>query len=277
MIKNKLLTLVIVSLFLFGCITPPESKQTNTRVHNNLSIPEQEHSIKSALWQQTSAEYRALTYQAFNLAKLQLDKELGIRLEGENPLAIITDIDETILDNSPFSGKMIELDEGYSKDKWIEWGKQKSAVSVPGSLEFLVYAASKNVEVFYISNRYIEQLDETLENMKTIGFPFATKDHILLKETTSEKEPRRNKIQKDYKIIMLLGDNLSDFSNVFDDNSTKRRNVLADSLKADFGRKFIVLPNPMYGDWEVDGLYEGSYDWTPKEKDSIRHAKLISY
>jgi 5'-nucleotidase (lipoprotein e(P4) family) len=76
---------------------------------------------------------------------------------------------------------------------------------------------------------------------------------------------------------MLLGDNLSDFMDVFDKKSTQVRNKLVEGMKDDFGRKFIVLPNPMYGDWETKGIYEGRYDWSAQQKDSIRKAKLLAY
>ncbi len=80
---------------------------------------------------------------------------------------------------------------------------------------------------------------------------------------------------ENFEVVLLLGDNLSDFSELFDGQPTEKRNTTADELREEFGRKFIVLPNPMYGDWETKGLYEGKYDWTPAQKDSLRKAKLI--
>ncbi|HTG67190.1 MAG TPA: 5'-nucleotidase, lipoprotein e(P4) family [Flavobacterium sp.] len=277
MVNRKILVIIVAYVFLFfGCNATIVKRANKDLEQSNLNRNVQSYSVKSVLWQQSSGEYRALAYQAFRLAHLELDKML---LENKNneSLVIITDIDETILDNSPFFGKLIELNENFSNERWSEWEKKINAKSVPGAVEFFQYAANKGVGVFYISNRYDAQLNQTLTNLKNIGFPFADKEHVLLKTDSSAKETRRNKVSTENKIIMLLGDNLSDFSNVFENSSMKKRNDLVESLKEDFGRKFIVLPNPMYGDWESQGIYEGRYNWTPKEKDSIIRSKLISY
>ena len=117
---------------------------------------------------------------------------------------------------------MIGLDEDFSKQKWIEWGAKKSALSVPGSLDFLLYAMSKNVDIFYISNRYLSQLNETVENLKKIGFPNAKEAHLLLKGDISSKEIRRKKVMSTHNIIMLIGDNLSDFYEVLDESSNDK-------------------------------------------------------
>lgn len=273
--NKKNYILFSLSLLLFNCTVKVEDVKRNTSNANN-GIPEQENAVKAVLWCQLSAEYKALSYQAYNLAKIQLDEALNIK-SYEKPLALVTDIDETLLDNSPYLGKMISLDQGYSKDKWMEWGKLKNAKALPGAKEFLNYAASKEVQIFYISNRYVEQLEETLENLKNLELPVASDEHVMLKSTTSGKASRRANVLKDYEVVMLLGDNLSDFSEVFDDNSSEVRHKLVDSLRLEFGKKFIVLPNPMYGDWEVDGLYDGTYDWNAEQRDSIRKTKLISY
>jgi len=83
-------------------------------------------------------------------------------------------------------------------------------------------------------------------------------------------------VSNSHKIIMLLGDNLTDFSEVYDNKKTKERNHLTDSLKNHFGNNFILLPNPIYGDWESKGIYEGK-SWNTIQEDSIRRSKIISY
>jgi 5'-nucleotidase (lipoprotein e(P4) family) len=277
--NNILITLFTVSL-LFGCKSHDFSvnqEEQNKGNIENINIPIREYSIQSVLWQQHAAEYRALAYQAFNLAQIQLDNMIANKMDFKKPLAIVTDIDETALDNSPYSGKQIELDEEYSTLRWTEWVEKKKAKAIPGALDFFNYAKSKGVEVFYISNRSTKQKIETIENLQIIGFPFADGAHVLLKDTISGKEPRRLQVQDTHEIVLLIGDNLSDFSEVFDDRSTIERNRTADSLKAVFGVKFIVLPNPIYGDWETKGILEGKYDWTNFQKDSIRHQKIRSY
>jgi len=278
--KNNILIALYAVTILFGCKSHEFSVNENEqkkKLTKNINIPIREYAIQSILWQQHAAEYRALSYQAFNLAQIQLDNIIANKMDIKQPLAIVTDIDETVLSNSAYSGKQVELDEDYNSVRWTEWVKQKKAKAIPGAFDFFNYVKSIGIEVFYISNRSIKNIDETIENLKMIGFPFADEVHVLLKDSLSEKEARRLQIQETHEIVLLLGDNLSDFSEVFNDGSTTERNNKADSLKATFGLKFIVLPNSIYGDWETNGILEGKYDWTTFQKDSIRHKKIRSY
>jgi 5'-nucleotidase (lipoprotein e(P4) family) len=270
--KNRLIITLITFIFFVGCKSQiNQIKQENKRI-----IPVKEYTIQAILWQQNAAEYKALTYQAYNLAKLQLDKTFA-KNNFKKPIAIVTDIDETVLDNSPYSGKQVKLDENYSSIRWTEWVKKERAKEVPGALSFFKYAKSKGVEIFYISNRSSKQTTETIKNLKLRGFPFADKAHVFLKDNSSAKETRRNAVRKTHEIVLFLGDNLSDFSSVFENRSTDNRNKSVDSLKTFFGEKFIVFPNPIYGDWETKGILEGKRNWSNFQKDSIRHKKIISY
>lgn len=275
--KIKFILFLSVTVFILSCKTTAVTKVVEETIVVQKDIPLREYSVQSVLWQQLSAEYKALSYQAFNLAKLQLDEMIAAEDQSDKPFAIVTDIDETVLDNSPYNAKMIEEDREYESVSWKAWGMLEQATAVPGALDFFNYAQSRGVEVFYISNRKEIQKAETMSNLKKLGFPYVDEEHFLLRTAESGKEARRQIVSENKNIIMLLGDNLSDFSDLFDDKSTKERNQVVEELKADFGKKFIVLPNPMYGDWEMNGIYEDSYQWTPAQKDSLRKAKLISY
>ncbi len=205
--NNLLVRIIIVFALLIGCKTGQHStqgKQKSISV-NEVKIPIREHSVLATLWQQRAAEYRALTYQAFNSAKIQLEFLLANKSDYKKPLAIVTDIDETLLDNSAFNGKLIEVNEDYSDERWVEWGKEEKAGLVPGALEFFTYVKSKNIEIFYITNRLEKQKDETLSNLKQLNVPDADEQHLLLKQDTSGKEIRRNQVEKTHDIIMLLG------------------------------------------------------------------------
>jgi len=203
---------------------------------------------KAIFWQQHSGEYRALCFQAYNFARLSLDERLNEPKIGKMN-CIVVDIDETVLDNSPFQAS--ELKKGISFDPldWAKWTSLGISDTVPGALSFLKYAASKNVETFYISNRMVNEQEGTLKNLRAMGFPFTDSDHLILKSSTSDKEPRRLKLLEKYNILLLCGDNLSDFSNVFYREGKNTREQV-DQAQLSFGSKFIVLPNPMYGDWE---------------------------
>ena len=235
-----------------------------------------DYKIQAQVWTQNSAEYRALCYQAFNAAKMNLDALFFFEKEYDKPLAIIADVDETVLDNSPYDGKLILNNTTYNRESWVEWGNLEIAKAIPGSLEFLIYASEKNVEIFYISNRYSEQLEATVNNLKKLGFPDAKESNVLLRGDTRSKSERRKSVSDNYEVIMLIGDNLSDFNDEFEEKISQKRTNYTDELSDDFGTKLIVLPNPNYGDWESNGLFEGM-NYNNFQKDSIRKAKIKSY
>ena len=267
---NTIFNLLIVLCIVFtSCNEQKPEKDTESQT------PVKEHTELAVIWQQNAAEYRALSYQAFNVATQKVKNLKRTKLS--KPLAIITDLDETVIDNSPYSAMQIKQDLDFDKDDWIEWGKLKQAKGLPGAVRFFNLADSLGIEVFYISNRYQDQLTETIENLKLLNLPNADSAHVFLKTTTSEKQARRNKVLEDYQVVLYMGDNLSDFSSVFDNQNSKSRNESVDKMSTEFGDQFIVFPNPMYGDWESKGLYENKRDWSDKEKDSLRNLKLTSY
>lgn len=199
------------------------------------------------LWQQRAAEYKALCFQAYNLAKMRLD-EYSVQPH-DKPLAIVTDIDETVLDNSPYAVHQALKGLEYDDSSWIEWTAKAGCDTVPGALSFLQYAALKNVQVFYITNRLEVEKNVTIANLKKWNFPNAESGHILLKTNTSSKDERRAKVAMNYKILLFLGDNLGDFSGIYDHKPYEERNELVKSSTNEFGKNFIVLPNAMYGEW----------------------------
>lgn len=233
-----------------------------------------EHLLLATLFQQKAAEKRALSYQAFNMAKMMLDIEME-NSDLTKKLAVVVDIDETVLDNSPFEARCIIENSDYPK-YWNEWCELAKAKPLAGSVEFLNYAKSKDVEVFYITNRRIKLFDVTLKNLKEKGFPFADKEHLLIRTDKSDKEPRRNIVRENYEIIILIGDNLGDFMSIFDNISIEKRFALTDSLKNEFGGKFIVLPNPMYGIW-VNELFDNNFNFSKEEKIELFKEKLIDF
>ncbi|MEQ8219994.1 MAG: 5'-nucleotidase, lipoprotein e(P4) family [Arenibacter sp.] len=228
----------------------------------------------AAAWQQKAGEYKALCYQAYNLAHLRLD-EL-VQNTSSKPFAIVTDIDETVLDNSPYQVHQALKGAEYSDSSWVEWTSRIECDTIPGALSFLRYAKNKGVSVFYITNRLEKERAATLEDLQRWGFPDAKDEHLTMKTTTSGKEIRRKKVSEDYDILLLIGDNLSDFSAIFDKKPLEERNLQVQYNAANFGSKFIVLPNPMYGDWE-GALYKYQYSLPPHEKEQIILQSLKKY
>lgn len=260
--KNYSLLLLSIILLTFSACQPKEEKTTET---------DNQHLLFATLWVQQSAEFKALNHQAYNIGRLRLDQLLKEK-QGDKKLAIVVDIDETVLDNSPFEAKSILEHSSYPM-YWEEWCNLAKAESIAGAQEFLSYAAEKGVETFYISNRKVVLYDATLANLISNDFPFADTTHLLLRTSTSDKEPRRAIVKENYEIVLLFGDALGDFSSVFDDKTTAERYASVEELKDQFGDKFIVLPNPMYGAWDA-AMYK---DIVVTNKDSVYKARLRSF
>lgn len=228
----------------------------------------------SSLFHQKAAEYNALCHQAYNIAKQRVDE--AITKKGYKPLAVITDIDETVLDNSPYAVHRGLQGKDYDAATWYEWTAKESATPLPGSLDFFNYAASKGVIVFYITNRDEKERTATLNNLKKFKYPFSDNEHLVLRQTTSSKESRRQAVADTFEIVMLLGDNLSDFSTLWDKKPLTERHKNVNDNAALFGKKFIMLPNISYGGWE-DAIYGNKYNLTPAQKDSAVKANLKGY
>jgi 5'-nucleotidase (lipoprotein e(P4) family) len=236
-----------------------------------------EYQVGAVLFFQTAAENRALFYQAFNLARLRLDAELKAckKSQKKMPCAVVTDVDETVLDNSPNQAWMIINQRTFNQADWQKWVDRVEAKPLPGTLEFFNYAASKGIKTFYVTNRSEAERAGTTENLKKAGFPEVTNETLLLRADTSGKEPRRQQIAQKHRIVLLVGDNLNDLAEVFERKPIAERFAAVDNLKNDFGNRFIVLPNPMYGEWE-----NAVYDYkrlTEEQKVRSRQEKLQSY
>lgn len=229
--------IILILVFLTSCNSAdPEEKSDNL--------------LMATLYNYYSAEYEALSYQAYNIATskiIEIKEDFPDRLD----LAIVLDIDETVLNNSPYQAKLIHENISYDSC-WNEWCNSALAKSLPGAISFLELADSLGFNIFYLSNRKAKYVKEgTIKNLEMIGFPQATDDHFLLRTTDRSKTTRRDLIENHYEIVMLVGDNLGDF---FEDSTNPaERSIQVKDLQKEFGNKFIVLPNAMYGNW-VDAL-----------------------
>lgn len=274
---KKIIFPILILLFIVSC-NQNETDKVKEDISNKTIIENKTSSdylIMSTLWFQLSAERQALSYQAFNWARKMLDENYKLSENGLLP-AVVVDLDETMIDNSPFEGKCIETNSSYTSETWKAWTDKAQAKAIHGALDFCNYAEFKGVKVFYISNRRITDLESTMKNMASLGFPNIEEEFFLLKDKTSSKKSRREKVQEKYDILLLIGDNLSDFDEVFEMRDENYGFNIVDDYKDEFGNKFILLPNPMYGDWEK-AIFGGSYNLTGFQKDSIRRASIISH
>lgn len=220
--------------------------------------------LDATLWMQTSAEYDAMSRQIWTSAGRLLPEALAdtswtaaVEQEagyGTLPPAVIVDVDETVLDNSPYAARLIERDASFSEATWAEWVEEAQAPPVPGALEFVRTARELGVEVFYVTNRLAGLEAATRRNLEAMGFPSGDAgDVYLLKDERedwgSDKESRRAWVAERYRVLLLAGDDLNDFTTGARGVGVEARERLVERFHDMWGTRWIVLANPTYGSW----------------------------
>ena len=222
------------------------------------------------LWMRTSAEYRALAYQGYNVAMNAVKMAVTDPSHQRKPLAIVLDADETVVDNTKLMGESIVNGNGrFDAPWWRQAVHQGKSQAMPGAVEFLNEVHKQGVEIFYVS----VNLDVAIQNFKELGFPSVDKDHVLLFEKDSDKQPRFDMIAKKYYVVVYMGDNAGDFPIGTKGKTLAERNAIIDAHKEDFGTTFVVFPNPAYGSW-VSALAKGYQNLSPEEQKQVNNQYL---
>jgi 5'-nucleotidase (lipoprotein e(P4) family) len=248
MIRKCYLFLFLMAFMPIACTGPEQITSSATGKNEILGV-------QALLWYQQAAETEALYLQGYNVAAERVRDYA--HADGDLPLAVVLDIDETVLDNSPFNVELLRKGNSYSEEKWAAWCERREALPLPGALEFTKLSDSLGIALFYVSNRAAGLMDATLDNLQKYGFPNADEEHVMLKTTTSSKDTRRAAIRQNFEIALLLGDNLGDFDGIFEDRTEHYGKPAVQKRKEQFGRKFIVFPNPIYGSWVRGAFPEG--------------------
>ncbi|MFI2410442.1 5'-nucleotidase, lipoprotein e(P4) family [Streptomyces sp. NPDC018947] len=206
-------------------------------------------------WRQTAAERDMLYHQAFNIARDRIDEALrgrGQRRRGHRPLAVISDVDDTVLSSDTYWARLVSAGkQAFDDEMWDAWVRENGPTPTPGAVAFTRYAESKGVEIFYISSR--DQGPDTEElgiaNLRHAGLAFADRAHVTMLRESSDKEPAQQAVAAEYDVIAYLGDNLNDFRRRYYVTSVGRRKELAAEDAERFGRDFILFPNNTDGHW----------------------------
>lgn len=207
----------------------------------------------AVLWQNSSAEAYWLYRQAYEAALSKMMWNIvevsKSHAEGQvrRPLAVIVDIDETVLDNSPYQIEAVKNGRTFDQNEWKVWTDKATAKPSPGALDFLKLAKAATCEVFYITNRDVREKASTLKNLNDLGFPFADDAHLLLMDGASDKTERRARVRATHEVVLLVGDQLRDFDERFKDRSVDNGRNVVDAMADSLSKYFVLLPNPMYG------------------------------
>lgn len=239
--------------------------------------------LNATYWMQNAVEYKANAAALYQLAMLRLDQALADKswtaaLEQgtgyeDKPPAVILDIDETVLDNSPYQAWIVENDKYYSSKTWAPFVESQTSRAIPGSVDFTKYAASKGVTVFYVSNRKAPGEKATRENLARFGYPVdESLDVVLLRGEKDEwkssgKTPRRAHVAATHRILLQLGDNLGDFTEEKVKGTPQERLAVYQKHQDRWGHDWIMFANPTYGSWE--GAAIGN-NWKAKSAEKRR-------
>ncbi len=210
-----------------------------------------QQNVNAALYQNASAEVAWIYEQAYDHARMKLDANL--QESGTLPPAVIVDVDETVLDNSPYELENLLEGRTYTPETWKVWTARAQAQPVPGALDFLEYATSRGCTVFYITNRDADETAVTIANLAAHGFPMADAEHVLTMAGTSDKTERRASVQRGHRVVLMVGDQLTDYDQVLKDRSVDQGLPTVRNMAAELERYFILLPNATYGYWR-DGI-----------------------
>jgi 5'-nucleotidase (lipoprotein e(P4) family) len=246
--KKSKIFINVLAMFMAVAAAMPVLGQNSTdsdrEIENNLMM--------AMAWKQTAAEFRALYHQGFNMARMRVELAMAQQRANSRPLAIISDVDETLLLANEYWGYLIEQGQDFFDDaSWDRWIAENRVVASPGALEFLNFCASNNVEIFYVTNR--DQGENTvqlaLDNLNAVGFPSVDTAHLRVLRESSNKEVVQQEIRESYEVVVLLGDNLNDFARRYYSTEVNQRLELMEEDSEKYGRDYILFPNPTDGHW----------------------------
>lgn len=257
-----------------------------------VDAPPPHDGLNATVWYQTSVERDLVYRQAYRnagdkLAAALVDKHWDALPKEDRsndpsklPPAIIVDVDETVLDNSPDQVRQIRDNREFNEADWGEWVEQRAAKALPGAVEFLKAAAAKGVTVFYISNRDASLSAATVDNLRKDGFPLASDDQFLglgtvvdgCEQEGSEKSCRRQLVGRKYRVLMQFGDQVGDFVYVLANTPDGRRAAVAPYIDW-IGERWWALPNPTYGSWEP-ALFNNAWNQPAAARRAAKEAAL---
>lgn len=225
--------------------------------------------LNATAWAQTAIEHDLIFLQTYRDAQSRLLTALHDKywdalpkddrkapINGLKP-AVVLDIDETVLDNSPYQARLIRSGGEFNEADWAAWCKEGKARALPGAVAFTQFAASHGIAVIYITNRAKDLDQATLANLRSAGLPVSGPQAFLglgtyvkgCEQIGSQKSCRRQLISRHYRVLMQFGDQIGDFVTVVANHAAGRRQAMAPYLGW-IGKRWFVLPNPTYGSWE---------------------------
>lgn len=203
---------------------------------------------------------------------------------GNRRLAVVLDVDETALLNLGFEyDDALHPGRRYDPQRWAQWEQTGAArvAPVPGAVEALAAIRRAGVTVIFNSNRRAEYAAQTEAALNGAGLgpawhgPTQTRARTLylqgdIEAEGSRKDWRRETIVSYYCVIAMAGDQLGDFTDLFNADglgvAQRRAAATTGPIARMWGHGWFVLPNPVYGTGlrgTIDDVFPADRRWTP--------------
>jgi 5'-nucleotidase (lipoprotein e(P4) family) len=201
-------------------------------------------------WVRDSAEYRAAVLQTYRAVNDHVEQAARTRAAGR--WAVIFDADETLIDNSGYQLERAAIGEGFSAESWRAWVERREAVALTGASSLLTRIRDLGGRIVIVTNRLESECADTAALFAKEQLVF---DAMLCRpdKGPSDKngrfadvaEGRTAASSAPLDVIAYVGDNILDFPGMSQAVRDQPRPAFAE-----FGGRFFVLPNPMYGSWQ---------------------------
>jgi 5'-nucleotidase (lipoprotein e(P4) family) len=188
--------------------------------------------------------------QTYRLAERHVEQEAAGRQAGS--WAVVLDADETILDNAQYQLERFRAGLGFTQESWTAWVRRREATPLPGAARFLSRVRELGGRIAVVTNRLQSECEDTIAVFRQHQLAF---DAMLCRPdgTPSDKNPRFRAVAAGLKetggrpleILAFVGDNILDFPSL-----TQAVREAGEPAVVDFGVKYFMLPNPMYGSWQ---------------------------
>jgi 5'-nucleotidase (lipoprotein e(P4) family) len=243
------LALTVATLSCATSPAPPPEAPAAPAV-DSASTAEPFRATKSVRWVQDSAEHRALCLQIFRTATRRVDEAAATRESGR--WGVIADADETLIDNSLYQVERERQGLGFTRESWHAWTERREAIPLPGAAAFLARVRTLGGRIAVVTNRRESECPDTEAVFRTHDLTY---DVILCQpdDGPSDKNARFEAVVQGttpaglppLEVVAVLGDNIRDFP-----GQSQALREEGDEAFTDFGARFFVFPNPMYGSWE---------------------------
>lgn len=282
----------MVATLLCGCTATRHAARPDVAAPAEASVAADDN-LNAVLWTQAAVEHDLLFEQIWRdarerLAEALADPDWNALATSERgpdaphalPAAVIVDIDETVLDNSPYQARLVRDGKSFDQASWAEWCHEARAAALPGAREFARFAAEHDVTMYYLSNRDHDLAAATLANLRAEGFPVADETVFLGRGAATpgcvsqggDKTCRRQLVAQDHRVLMLFGDQIGDFVGGFANTPEGRKAAVA-AYRDWFGERWFLLPNPTYGSWEP-AVFDNDWSAPADERRRAKRAAL---